>query len=370
MAEASGLFVDCDSLLDVGFAEEAPAWLLASRFFRSKIGGRPSWLNLRDLPSIQDLSCEICQLPRILLCQIYTPLDKDPKAFHRTLFVFMCKSDKCHNVKGKTPFLVLRSQLTRDNEFYPHEPPRESLDWKPELNASKFAGQLCRTCGSKGDKKCSGCGKVNYCHRDHQTADWKARHKTECKDESFTYHFKEDESILENILLPQMELVMAGDDEDVSDTSSVEDGDNVQDIDKEMKKILELEQAGGTLTNADLAQFSTEDEVNKDKNFKMFQKTIKLAPKQVVRYWRNGTPLWVSSDNVPTDIPKCQLCGSKRISEFQIMPQLLAHLKLDKSLSDDTIDWGTLAVFTCEKSCDEPNTAAYKPEFLWKQNMS
>ena len=48
------------------------------------------------------------------------------------------------------------------------------------------------------------------------------------------------------------------------------------------------------------------------------------------------------------------------------MPQLLNHLKADSV--DASIDWGTLAVYTCVNSCgDGPS---YQPEFLWKQDFT
>lgn len=41
---------------------------------------------------------------------------------------------------------------------------------------------------------------------------------------------------------------------------------------------------------------------------------------QVVRYSRGGSPLWVSSQHIPSDqeIPPCT-CGAKRIFEFQVV---------------------------------------------------
>lgn len=46
------------------------------------------------------------------------------------------------------------------------------------------------------------------------------------------------------------------------------------------------------------------------------------------------------------------------------MPQMLLHLNVDKL--DASIDWGTLAVYTCESNCCEGE--AYHEEFLWKQD--
>ncbi len=51
---------------------------------------------------------------------------------------------------------------------------------------------------------------------------------------------------------------------------------------------------------------------------------------------------------------------------FQIMPQLLNHLKVDTT--DASIDWGTVAIYTCADSCDQDTK--YSAEFIWKQDFS
>uniref|UniRef100_A0A803U1M2 Programmed cell death protein 2 C-terminal domain-containing protein n=1 Tax=Anolis carolinensis TaxID=28377 RepID=A0A803U1M2_ANOCA len=48
------------------------------------------------------------------------------------------------------------------------------------------------------------------------------------------------------------------------------------------------------------------------------------------------------------------------------MPQLLNYLKVD-SLGE-SIDWGTLAVYTCAENCNQGN--GYTEEFVWKQDIS
>lgn len=48
------------------------------------------------------------------------------------------------------------------------------------------------------------------------------------------------------------------------------------------------------------------------------------------------------------------------------MPQLLNHLQVD-SLGE-SIDWGTLVVYTCADSCGGGNE--YLEEFIWKQDYS
>lgn len=43
--------------------------------------------------------------------------------------------------------------------------------------------KLCRLCGCLGQKACSRCHSVTYCSKEHQTIDWKHRHKKECSNE-------------------------------------------------------------------------------------------------------------------------------------------------------------------------------------------
>ncbi|VDI64159.1 pre-rRNA-processing protein TSR4 [Mytilus galloprovincialis] len=108
-------------------------------------------------------------------------------------------------------------------------------------------------------------------------------------------------------------------------------------------------------------------ENSQDQVFMKFKERIQDEQEQVLRYQRNGKPLWVSECHIPEDgdIPNCS-CGLPRKFEFQIMPQLLTYLEVD-SLGD-SIDWGTLCVYTCSGSCDIGNN--YNKEFLWKQDFS
>nr|ACH48183.1 uncharacterized MYND Zn-finger protein [Cyriopagopus schmidti] len=118
--------------------------------------------------------------------------------------------------------------------------------------------------------------------------------------------------------------------------------------------------------NIDVSEI--ESVAKKDKVFRKFQKRINLEPEQVLRYDRHGEPLWVSAESIPSqaDIPLCK-CGARRLFEFQVMPQLLNYLSMD--VPRDSVDWGTLIVYTCADSCTLANSA-YIPEFLWKQDFS
>lgn len=63
-----------------------------------------------------------------------------------------------------------------------------------------------------------------------------------------------------------------------------------------------------------------------------------------------------------TSLPPPHLCIT------QVLPQLLYYLKLDV-VGKETLDWGTLVVYTCVQSC-EVDGAHYVEEVVWKQDLS
>ncbi len=98
---------------------------------------------------------------------------------------------------------------------------------------------------------------------------------------------------------------------------------------------------------------------------------------QVLRYLQwdssgNG-PLWVSSKGkLSSRPPPCEICGSERLFEFQVMPQLIhaVPLRQEEGFNSSGLDWGVLAVYTCTKSCSsatEPGKGCYMKEFVWRQ---
>ncbi|TNN05967.1 Programmed cell death protein [Schistosoma japonicum] len=85
--------------------------------------------------------------------------------------------------------------------------------------------------------------------------------------------------------------------------------------------------------------------------FRMFKEAMKSAPDQVIRFQRDGKPIWLS-DN-PVEVKNCEVCGAERVFEFQVTPQLLCHLKLD-TIGELNPDFGSLYIFTCSNSCELP----------------
>lgn len=179
--------------------------------------------------------------------------------------------------------------------------------------------------------------------------------------------------------------------------------------------------------DAELKQSDYEKALGNEESDPLYSKFLsrlrKGGEKQILRYYcgprtneefesdenREGNiegdnfPLPVSSTGyVNVDkIPQCEHCHSPRVFEFQIMPQLLHYLMVDQSThinkmkylesqnqssssssydaslgddrdifinkSNEDIDWGSIDVFTCSRSCAPPESTPYVKEFCWRQ---
>lgn len=181
-----------------------------------RVGGKPVWLNPVQIPSTADLICKHCNSPMIFLLQIYCPLDDVDNAFHRSLYVFICKKKKCVDNGSVKCF---RCQLDRTNEYYPYNSKsinaenendvvsindseesmeNSSKDVKivqsnddsnnnsdgnsnsdSDLKSKVVLPRLCALCGCKALNSCSKCKIATYCSREHQMRHWK-EHKLQC----------------------------------------------------------------------------------------------------------------------------------------------------------------------------------------------
>lgn len=335
--------------IDLGFLENCEDWLLTNKFFRSKLGGKPAWLELKKIPSPNELLCDECSEPCIFLCQIYAPLEEKKTCFHRMIYLFVCLNANCYKANENRNIKVYRSQLPRNNEFYDCEPPSEDEPSDPVPPPVA----LCAVCGCRGPQQCSRCKNVNYCGVVHQRIDWKHGHKTQCGANGVKG------TASNPILFAQYEIV-------IEQEEAAAPGEKLSEEEVEKKQMEEYnklvaEGKTGELSTVSEGEFDKYAEQCEDKYFTKFKKRIAGEPEQVLRYHRGGEPLWISSA-LPSDIPPCDLCGSRRVFEFQAMPQML------NSLKNENIDWGTLAVYTCEQSC---NTAdgSYAKEFVYKQDV-
>lgn len=207
---------------------------------------------------------------------------------------------------------MFRCQLPRENDFYDSEPASEEI--VQEEIPSRVG--ICLVCGCKGTLRCSKCKSVNYCGASHQKIDWiKGKHKLTCENPNAEVNGKH------NLLFDEYELLI--DSEEFDDDKSEEN-----DVQAEARQMREYEQFLAKQRNkANELSDVSDDEFNKignsideDNVFNEFKKRIDNEKQQVLRYERKGEPLWITDKNIPKceTVQNCQLCGSKRIFEFQV----------------------------------------------------
>ncbi|XP_038210708.1 programmed cell death protein 2-like [Zerene cesonia] len=347
-----------ENVVDIGFLDEKESWLLHPRFFPSKVGGKPAWLDLRNIPAPSELTCNQCNEVMIFLCQVYAPYEEKEDSFHRTIFIFVCKNGECCRPNSANNFKVFRSQLPRKNDFYSFEPYKE--DQNETFPMDKWP-KLCNVCGVKAPSHCAKCKKEFYCSRKHQIIHWQKGHKELCcnSNETDNSNFIVTEAA-KSLLFKEWELIV-----DEEDQEKVKHVDENQEMEK-LKHLIKEKKAG---TMSDINESELEEYTGKipdDKVFNKFSKRIARHPDQVLRYDRGGVPLWITAQADNIDIPKCSYCNEPRQFEFQIMPQLLNFINI--GIEINSIDWGILAIYTCNKSCNKG--PAYKEEMLIKQDLS
>ncbi|XP_030576372.1 programmed cell death protein 2 isoform X2 [Archocentrus centrarchus] len=299
----------------LGFLEDAEPWRLLSPQFPSKVGGKPAWLSQTGLPSLSALECEICRLPLVFLLQVYAPISGQDRSFHRVLFLFCCKTPECYTRNDNRCMKVFRSQLPRRNEFYPYDPPPEDeppCDAEEDHTVLPVSGvKLCWVCGCPGNKACSRCHTVTYCGKHHQTLHWKQSHKKECGSQVSAV-------TTSPLLFPESELVTEPEEEE-KDTKAAEGEQEEEEGGGSSTQSMDCPSLAESLAETDLEEMALH-ETEDNKVFQRFKKKIAPEPHQVIRYSRGGSPLWVSSQHIPSeqDIPQCT-CGAKRTFEFQLL---------------------------------------------------
>ena len=306
----------------LGFLERARDETTTRRErFPSKAGGAPAWLDPVRVPYDEELRAEDGETLDFLL-QVYAPVDEEPTAFHRTVYVFASSSGgETHGPRGCRAF---RGQLPRENAYYAWDPLPEGM----------LGRELSR---EEADARRARCDRWDVSARECE-AEMRAPTKT----------------------YPEYELVVETEERDEMDASEA------------MKYV---NGTGGEDMTADDVEEIEAEVVNKDmEQLATFHVMLKNDPDQVLRYCPEpgAKPVWPSVTHAPnTDvIPCCERCGAPRKFEFQILPTIISQLGVDAE-SDYALDFGSVAVYTCSKSCapvpcDETNrrTGAYAEEYV------
>ncbi|KAI8925446.1 programmed cell death protein 2 [Entophlyctis helioformis] len=353
---------------DAGPIEPLP--LLASDIdnFPNKVGGLPVWLDPSNPLTAKDVECSMCSQPMALLCQLYTPENAAPQAFHRVVMLFCCKNGPCHRQPDASTkcFKLFRTQMPQENAVYTPDGVLKDSDFD--------ASDLCRVCGLKGSLRCTQCKAVRYCSKAHAVLDWSTgNHKATCGASGSASSDADAAKVRSAATFPEFEVV--SEDEPPLKPVGSGDSDAIRDAGADVDKLAETLQ--GIPIEEPAADEALEDShVDVDSAFLKFQQRVALSPEQVLRYARVDeigapapAPLVVSDvPFAPNGVPVCSHCNGEVSFEFQIMPQLLNHLGVD-NFDRNALDWGTVLAFTCASNC-QPEGLRYIQETVYTQDFS
>ncbi|KAL9184197.1 hypothetical protein ACHAXT_002283 [Thalassiosira profunda] len=362
----------------------SPRW---SDWDGGKCGGRPSWLNPRDLPAAPLRCRRPCSdgekegTALRFVAQLYCPADDatgNEAAFHRSAYVFACPM--CCNASddgAPTPrshhlsscVRVLRCQLPKRNDFYPATGDCDdegwtrhtSEHWAKETNDDQL--NLCAVCRQRSRGKCPK-QQLWFCGPEHQKECLRASklHREEGGD--FV-----DIDGLSSKHLPSVcyesELVVEEEPSAADSPSETNEATNslfpykdITDADAELEQKdlnaftgnTALATAATGVTDTTTLAFYARMAVGLEEND---------VRDQCLRYCRwpesNRTqdsdeasggendetgPLWISSNHRPPAEfpPPCERCGAERAFEFQILPQMLHSLLHDPDEAASSAD--------------------------------
>eukprot|EP00824_Muranothrix_gubernata_P004033 TRINITY_DN15198_c0_g1_i1.p1 TRINITY_DN15198_c0_g1~~TRINITY_DN15198_c0_g1_i1.p1 ORF type:complete len:380 (-),score=92.80 TRINITY_DN15198_c0_g1_i1:55-1194(-) len=303
---------------------------LQPEFFPSKAGGAPAWLMKEKIPEVK---CKKCSGEMTFLLQVYAPLDDYDHAFHRSLYCFGCLRPPC--MRSKQEFTVLRGQLPLKNKYYSEEPP-EIPKKKENKPPALVQGQLreMEMIIETEDKETTGI----YLK---ETLRLSKQANPQNDDQSDTE--LDELTIAKGNMKHEKELLKKFEEEE----TELDDKDRIM-KNEESKLLEEL----------------LDKQKKVDPVYRLFSAISQKSPRQVLRYagHTDASPLWYSKENRITTVPKCKTCGEKLRFELQIMPQLFAiYTELIN------VEWATVAVFTCPKSCQGANEDEYLEEFCFIQ---
>ncbi|XP_010987426.1 programmed cell death protein 2-like [Camelus dromedarius] len=324
----------------------------------SKLGGVPDALPAVAAPRPV---CELCRQPLVLVVQVYCPLEGSP--FHRLVHVFACPRPGCGS-GGARSWKVFRSQCLQMRET-------ETQDAQKEENGLT-AENWCEGAddwGSDSEEAPSSQLTLDF-GNDSSSAkekDWTAQLQDLCLQDAVrgaAPPVPPGEGVALPPGLPQFPpyYICVVDEDDYRDSFSLDHAHSLL-RDYQQREGIDMKQLLSPSLSGDGDEKYEKTVIKSgDKVFYKFMKRIAVCQEQILRYSWSGEPLFLTCPTSEvTEPPACSHCGVRRIFEFQLMPALVSMLRsANLGLS---VEFGTILIYTCEKSCWPQNHQTPMEEF-------
>ncbi|XP_040893494.1 programmed cell death protein 2-like isoform X2 [Toxotes jaculatrix] len=330
-----------------------------SSYLTNKVGGQPDRL---PVISRQSPRCGRCGAPLAHVAQVYCPLDGSP--YHRNLHLFACPGAEC---SGRSEsWRVLRSQCLETEVAAAQKPSRPA----PAQEAPLSATDWCEAADDWGMKEEGDDGWGGGVKKDSQV-----------QEQASVPEAEEGPALSEMDVSSRLHDLSLGEShEDVSVfrpffISVVEESDlcgEDDDLEHAQELLREYERREGVVVGElDGCEESYEKTRARhgDGVFSGFMKKISLCPQQILRYCRGGKPLFISEppSNMAQVVSVCGSCGGSRTFELQLMPALVSLLQRTDSSTETELEFGTVLVYTCTKSCWTAGSGSAVEEFCFVQ---
>ncbi|KAJ8904434.1 hypothetical protein NDN08_000952 [Rhodosorus marinus] len=300
----------------------------------SKLGGRPTWLSegLNTFPA-----CRRCERELTFLGQVHAPVDHQ---YERCLYIFACERTECSG--SNSGWVVLRQV-------------RES------------PGELKDEGGGTSSETDDGWGAEDEIDMDELTDLLELSSIKREKAPETQPQGKPAGSASASKVSARSEWrctgIEWGEEPCTAERMTNKEKQHVLDLQRRYEEeVASIE----TPDSADGWQGETYEKDNLPDHSKAFQRLMKIVercPEQCMRYCYGGTVLWLSEQQDSTSV--CQLCGSERVPELQLLPNVIYLLGEDRLA--EGMDWGTAVLLTCSASCSISGTSA--EEQVAVQNM-
>ena len=399
--------------VELGFVSGCPSGWARPEHFPSKVGGAPVWLHPTPPPA-SELCCQSCRKPLRFLMQLYCPRPEIPQAYHRSIMLFCCGGECLRTAAGWRAF---RSNLGEDTPFYEqmadgryvaHGRTRSDGHADLDVACSALAGlpELQVSIGMEGDWQGWLAGASEYSASEHAHALEvlrRFRESEQASDGNSSSALDEGSRSGEGAGASVQPMNCSDGEADPAELWCQEPNSG-----RRMPRAREAgggagrgaggaEEGDGQEAAGGGATIGEDDESEEDEEdaLVLFQRRVSVWPGQVLRYAHGAdtAPLLLSRASKPGAVPPCSRCGAARWFEFQILPQLVVEIEKAEAKGDHAgdeaddavsetvlrelrderaLDWGTVAVYSCSKSCALNDGAqyAYAEEICWPQSVA